>query len=217
MAQVPTGTTFYIATAFGSVLPVTVATNAAEAVLTSAAHGLSNGDVVEVTSGWGRLNKRVFEVKSVTTDTFVLKGADTSSTTYFPAGVGIGSVREITAFTQITQVLNPTSQGGEPRQVDYRYVESDVDFSINNGFSATSYTLQLDADSIGTAGYTAMKSLTDLQSDTCLRMLSRNGARIYQPCTVALNEAVSLQQDQVNSVSAAFNGKNRLTRYSQSE
>lgn len=217
MAQVPTGTTFAIASAYGTAKPVTVATNAAECVMTSAAHGYSVGDVLEVTSGWGRLNLRVFEVKSVTTDTFVLKGADTSSTNYFPAGIGIGSVRRITTFTQITQVLNPTSQGGEPRQVDYRYVESDVDFSINNGFSATSYTLQLDADSIGTAGYTALKSLTDLQTDTCLRMLSRNGARIYQPCTVALNEAVSLQQDQVNSVSAAFNGKNRLTRYSQAE
>lgn len=214
MAQVPTGTTFHIASAYGSALPTTIVTNAAEAVVTSTAHGLANGDVVEVTSGWGRLNKRVFEVKSVTTDTFVLKGADTSSTDFFPAGVGIGSVREVTTFTQITQVLNPTSQGGEPRQVEYRYVESDVDFSINNGFSATSYSLQLDADSIGTAGYTALKSLTDLQSDTCLKILTRNGARIFQPCTVALNEAVALQQDQVNSVTAAFNGKNRLTRYS---
>jgi Phage tail tube protein, TTP len=217
MAQVPTGTTFYIASTFGTPITTTIVTNAAEAVVTAAGHGLANGDVVEVTSGWGRLNLRVFEVKSVTTDTFVLKGADTSITNFFPAGLGVGSVREITAFTQITQVLNPTSQGGEPRQVDFRYVESDVDFSINNGFSATSYTLQLDADSIGTAGYTALKSLTDVQTDTCLKMLSRNGARIFQPCTVALNEAVSLQQDQVNSVTASFNGKNRLTRYSQSE
>lgn len=217
MAQVPTGTTFYIASAFAAPKTVTIATNAAECVMTSTAHGYANGDVLEVTSGWGRLNLRVFEVKSVTADTFVLKGADTSNTTFFPAGVGIGSVRKVNTFTQIVQVLNPTSQGGEPRQVDYRYVESDVDFSINNGFSATSYSLQLDADSIGTAGYTALKTLTQVQTDTCLKILTRNGSRIFQPCTVALNEAVALQQDQINSVTAVFNGKNLLTRYSQSE
>lgn len=217
MAQVPTGTTFAIASTFAAPKTTTIVTNATEAVVTSVAHGYTLGDVVEVTSGWGRLNFRVFEIKTVTVDTFVLKGADTSNTTFFPAGLGVGTVRKITAFTQITQVLNPTSQGGEPRQVEYRYVESDVDFSINNGFSATSYTLQLDADSIGTAGYTALKTLTQVQTDTCLRILTRNGARIFQPCTVALNEAVQLQQDQINSVTASFNGKNLLTRYSQSE
>lgn len=214
MAQVPTGTTFYIASAIAASKNTTIVTNAAEAVVTSAAHGYANGDVVEMTSGWGRLHRRIAEIKSVTTDTFVLKKIDTSNVNFFPAGLGIGSVRKITAFTQIVQVLDPQSSGGEPRQVDYRYVESDVDFSINNGFSASSYSLKLDADSIGTAGYTALQSLTDVQSDTCLKMLSRNGARIYQPCTVALNEAVQLQQDQVNSVQAAFNGNNRLTRYS---
>lgn len=56
MAQVPTGTTFHIASAYGSDKTTTIVTNASEAVVTSAAHGYSNGDVVEVTSGWGRLN-----------------------------------------------------------------------------------------------------------------------------------------------------------------
>lgn len=217
MAQVPTGTTFHIASAFGTAKTTTAVTNATEAVVTSAAHGLTNGDVVEVTSGWGRLHKRVFEIKAVTTDNFTLKGADTTNTDFFPAGLGIGSVRKITAFTQIVQVLTAQSNGGDPRQVDYRYIESDVDYSINNGFAATSYNLTMDADSIGTAGYIALKSLTDVQSDTCMKMLSRNGARIFLPCTVALNESVQLADNQVNSVSAVFNGKNRITRYSQSE
>lgn len=100
--------------------------------------------------------------------------------------------------------------------MDYRYIESDADYSINNGFTAT-YTLSLDADAIGTAGYTALKTLTDVQTDTCLKMPSRSGARIFLPCTAALNESVQLQDDQVNSVSSVFNGKNRLTRYSASE
>jgi hypothetical protein len=213
MAQVPTGTVFNIASAYGAAENTTVVTNATEAVVTSAGHGFSNGDFVEVTSGWGRLNKRVARVKSSTTDTFVLEGIDTSNTTYFPAGTGLGSVRKITAFTQITNVMNPQSSGGDPKTVNYKFVESDVEYSINDGFSATNYTMDLDADAIGTAGYTALKSLTDVQTDTCLKMVTRSGSIVLYPCTVALNESVKLQDGQINRVTAAFNGKNRPTRY----
>lgn len=213
MAQVPTGTTFFIASAYAASKTVTVVTNASEAVVTSAAHGYTNGDIVEITSGWGRLNLRNFRIKSVATDTFVLEGADTTSTTLFPAGSGIGSVRKVSTFTQITGVMNPQSSGGDPKTVTYKFVESDVEYSINDGFSATNYTMELDADSIGGAGYTALKALTDVQTYTCLKMVTRSGSLIFQPCTVALNEAVRLQDGQINRVNVAFNGSNRLTRY----
>lgn len=213
MAQVPTGTTFHIASAYASSKTTTVVTNASEAVVTSTAHGYSNGDIVELTSGWGRLNRRVFRIKSVTTDTFVLEGADTTNTNFFPSGTGVGSVRKISTFTQITKVMNPQSNGGDPKNVTYKFIESDVDYSINDGFNATNYTLELDADSIGEAGYTALKSLTDVQTDTCLKMVTRSGSLLYQPCTVALNEAVKLQDGQINRVTCVFNGNNRLTRY----
>ena len=122
-------------------------------------------------------------------------------------------MRKITTFTQLTNVMNPSSSGGDPKTVTYKFIESDVEYSINDGFTASSYTLEMDADAIGTAGYTALKSLTDVQTDTCLRINTRNGAVIYQPCTVALNEAVRMQDGQINRVNVAMNGKNRLTRY----
>jgi hypothetical protein len=215
MAQVPTGTTFHTVQAsdYGASKTTTIVSNATEAVVTSVAHGYANGDVVEISSGWGRLHLRVFEIKSITTDTFVLKGFDTTDTNLFPAGAGIGSVREITAFTQIVQVLDAKSSGGDPKDVEFRYVESDVDTSINDGFSAVKYTLELDADSIGTAGYIAVKGLTSVQTLSCLKMRGRDGARIYIPAKVALNENVQLTGGQVNRVVCAFNGQNQPTRY----
>lgn len=213
MAQVPTGSTFFIASAFAASKTTTTVTNASEAVVTSAGHGYSNGDIVEMTSGWGRLNRRNFRIKSVATDTFVLEGADTSSTTFYPAGTGIGSVRKISTFTQITSVMNPQSTGGDPKNVVYKFIESDVEYSINDGFTATSYTLELDADAIGSAGYTALKTLTDVQTDTSLKVVTRSGSLIFQPCTVALNEAIRMQDGQINRVNVSFNGNNRLTRY----
>jgi len=215
MAQVPTGTTFFVAPAsvIGAAKTVTVVTNAAEAVVTSAAHGYANGNIVLMASGWGRLHKRVFRIKSVTTDTFVLEGEDTTNTTFYPSGTGIGSVQLVGSMTQITSVMNPTSSGGEPKTVNYKFVESDVEYSINDGFSATSYAMDLDADAIGSAGYTALKTLTQVQTDTVLKMVSRSGAQIFQPCTVALNESVQLQDGQINLVKVTFNGNNKLTRY----
>ncbi len=213
MASVPTGTTFFIASAYGSAKATTIVSNAAEAVVTSAAHGYSNGDVVEVTSGWGRLNKRHARIKSVTTDTFVLEGIDTSNTDFYPTGSGLGSVRKVTTFTQIVQVLGINSSGGEAKNVPYKYYESDVEFSINDGFTAQVRTLELDSDSIGTAGYTALKTLTDVQTDTCLLTQSRSGKKSYQSCTVALNETEQFQDGQINRVVLAVNGTGRAVRY----
>ena len=167
-----------------------------------------------MTSGWGRMNRRAFRVKSVTTDTFVLEGAETSSTTYFPAGTGIGTASKLSTFTQITTVMSPTSSGGEPKNVAYKFIESDVDYNINDGFTATSYAVDLDADAIGTAGYTALKTLTDVQTDTVLKVVTRSGSILLVPCTVALNESVSMQDGQINRVKATFNGNNRAVRYS---
>lgn len=213
MAQVPTGTTFYVASAYASSQTTTAVSNASEAVVTCAAHGYANGDIVEVTSGWGRLNRRVFRVKSVATNTFVLEGADTSNTNFFPAGTGTGSVRKVSTFQQITGVMNPQSSGGDPKTVNYKFIESDVEYSINDGFAATNYTMEIDADQIGSAGYTALKTLTDVQTDTCLKMVTRSGSLVFIPCTVALNESIRLQDGQINRVNASFNGNNRLTRY----
>lgn len=213
MASVPTGTTFWIASTFAAAKTVTAISNAAEAVVSATAHGFVAGDAVEMTSGWGRLNRRVFEVKSATTDSFVLSGADTTNVNFFPAGTGAGSVRKVNAFLQITQVTAASSSGGDPQTVNYKYLESDVGYSINDGFAATQYQLTMDADAIGTAGYDLLKNLTDVQTDTCLKMMSRSGARLYLPCTVALNDVPSLNDGQINTVTAVFNGNNRPIRY----
>jgi hypothetical protein len=215
MAQVPTGTTLFIGSAFAAPLTVSAASNAVECVLSMASTtGLANGDIVEVTSGWGRLNKRAFRVKSLVLNTSItLEGADTTSTTFFPTGTGAGSVRKVTTFQQITQVTAISSSGGDPISVDYKYLESDVRYKINDGFNGSDYTLTLDADSIGSAGYTALKALTDVQTDTILRVVTRSGQINLIPGTVALNEAVQMNDGQINTVTASISANNRLTRY----
>ena len=102
MAQVPTGTTFFIASAFGSAINTTAVTNASEAVVTTAsAHSFSNGDIVEVTSGWGRLNKRAFRIKAASGSTLTLDG------TVATPVVGLGDgIRNISTMLNITRTWN---------------------------------------------------------------------------------------------------------------
>lgn len=215
MANVPTGTTYFIvkSTDFGSAITTTAVSNATEAVVTANAHGLVANDIVEVTSGWGRLNKRVARVKSPDTNTFVLEGIDTTNTDFYPAGTGIGSVRKVSAFTQITTVMNPNNSGGEAKSVSYKYLESDVEYSINDGFSAISDTFDIDADATSSVGYQALKALSDVQTDTILKKVLRSGSAIYIPGKVSLNENPKMQEGQINRCSVAFNATNRITRY----
>ena len=71
----------------------------------------------------------------------------------------------------------------------------------------------MDADSIGTAGYTALVALTNVQTDTVLKIVTRSGSIILIPCTAALNEAISFTDGQINKVKAQFSGNNRAVRY----
>jgi hypothetical protein len=213
MAQVPTGTTFYVASAFGTVKTVTGISNAAEAVVTAAAHGFTAGDIIELTSGWGGLAGRSFKVKTPTTDSFVLDGEDTTNTQTYPAGSGGGSARKATTFTQITQVLTVSSSGGDPKNVTYKYLEGDSENTINDGFSGTSMTLELDADSNTTQGYATLKTLTQVQTATIFKMVTRNGGQVLRGATVALNEDVIVADGSINKVKVSVNGKGRVTRY----
>lgn len=213
MARVPTGSTNWIATTIAAAKTTTIVTNASEAVVTSAAHGYSNGDVVIVGSGWGRLHNRAFRIKSITTDTFVLEGADTSSTTLYSPGTGIGNVRKVTAFTQVTTVMAPSSSGGEPKTVTYKFQEDENEYLLNDGFSPVQRTFNLDADSIGTAGYTALKTFTDSGADTVIRTNAKSGAVTYLVATVALNEEEIISEGQIVQVKCAVSGRSRSTRY----
>lgn len=213
MARVPNGTIFSVATVFAAAKTVTGISNASEAVVSSTAHGYSNGDIVEITSGWGRLQKRAFRVKTVLTDSFVLEGADTSNTTLFPPGSGAGTVRKVSTWVQITSVLNPGSSGGEAKKVTYKFLESDVEYSINDGFSAIDRTFDLDADAISSPGYLALRTLTDVQTDTIFRSVAKSGAVTYLPCTITLNEEEKMTDGQIVTVGVAVSGNNRSTRY----
>lgn len=213
MATLPSGTVLAIASAFAAAKTVSGISNAAEAVVSCTAHGYSAGDIVQLYSGWGRLNRRVVRVKSPTTDNFVAENIDTTNTEFFPSGSGGGTVRKVTTFQQVAKYLNPQASGGEPKNVTVRFMDEDTDTSLNDGFTAVTESFEVDADQFGTAAYTALRVLSEVQTDTVLKKTLKSGALIFTPCKIALNENVKLADGQIMTNVVSVSGNGRITRY----
>lgn len=94
-----TVTSFYTDSARGTYVPITAITNANPAVITAVAHGLINGDKVEINTvvGMTKLNKTIWLVKKITADTFSMTDANNLvvDTTAYPAYISGGRCRKV--------------------------------------------------------------------------------------------------------------------------
>lgn len=211
-AALPDGATVFIASAYSAEKKITAITNAATPVVTVTAHGFANGDFVEVTSGWGALNGRVMKISGVATDTFKLEGIDTTDTEKYPAGAGIGSVRKIASWTQITQILSFETSGGDQQFSTYSFLEEDFERQLPSVTSAQSIAIGI-ADDPTLPGYMATKAASDMRANTGLRLNMRSGSVIVYNSVVSLNETPTLTKGQVMQVRATFALQGRPTRY----
>ncbi len=210
--SLPNGIVLALATAYASALTVSAASNASEAVLT-VTNSLANGDFVEFTSGWSRANLRIFRVKSVSGTTVTLEGLDTTSTTLFPTGSGIGSIRKINTWTQITQILEFTSSGGDPQYQTYSFLEQDFDTQIPTTTSAQSLSMTI-ADDATLAGYQALRNAALTRAVTGLKGNMPQGGVILYNGIVAFDETPTMSKGQLMGCKGGFALQNRPVRYS---
>lgn len=208
----PNGSVIALGSAFGSNLTVSAATNANPCVMTSTAHGLSNGDVVVVSSGWSRLNNKTVRVANVATNTFELEGITTTDTTKYPVGSGIGTVKEVTTWAQITQILTSSSQGGEQQFLEYQFLEQDAQTRIPTFKSAAGLTLSI-GDDPSLAGYIALEAANDDRAPRALRVSLANGSFIFYYGYASVNKTPSLTVNELSAVEATFSWLSEPVRY----
>ena len=213
MARTPSGTITSVATVLAPAKTINGISNAAEAVVNSVAHGYTAGDIVLVFSSWGRLNYRAFKVKNPTADAFTLQECDTSNQEQYTPGGGAGTVRKVTTWVDLDRTMKHASSGGDAKQVAVKFSESDVEVSINDGFTAVQRTFEMDADMIGTPGYTALRTLSQTNASTIVRRRAKSGAVSLIPAKVSFNEEESLSEGQAVTVKGTFNAQNISTRY----
>ncbi len=210
--SLPNGVTVALGTTIGSDLTVSAVTNANPAVATSTSHGLSDGDIVIFTSGWAKANERVFKVDQQDANSFELEGLNSTSTSDYPAGTGTGTANEVSAWTQITQILDVTTSGGEMQFTNYSFLEADYETSIPTQSSPQTISMTI-ADDPALAGYIALKAAAEARTPYALRIAYPSGAYAYYYGYVSFNETPSFKKNQVQSVNATFNLLNRPTRY----
>ena len=151
MARTPVnGLKLAIAATYDTAKVFTSASNAAECVLSFASDpGLAAGNIIEVSSGWQRLDGRVVRVKTITgAGPFLvtLEGINTTSTTQYPAGSGAGSIREVLTWSDLSQVLDVETAGGAQNFLNFQYIDEDEERSLptNRGAATLGVTVHND-------------------------------------------------------------------------
>lgn len=210
--QLPNNIAFAIATVFAAAVNVTAATNATEAVCT-ATNTFAAGDFVEYTGGWSKANGRVFRLKAVTGTSLTLEGLDSTDTSLFPVGAGIGSVRKVTTWVPVTGVVSAEVSGGDGKTVEVALLDSDMPVMLPDGFTATTVTVTI-ADDKSLPHHAALKTVSDGMKLTCLRgLLPVGGGVLLYAGYCSFNESPSLAKGSVMATKAIFSLQNKVVRY----
>lgn len=210
--SLPEGSSQQFANTFATAKTVTAVTNANPAVATSTAHGYMTGDEVLFTSGWEDATDTVYKVEVVDANSFKILGLDTSNSSFFPAGSGVGTAQKVTGWTAIPQVLTISSSGGDARFTDVNPLAKRNGIRIPTGFNATSVTLSLGFDA-SNANYKAMLVISRNLSKVAFKQVLGGGSTQYGYGYMNVSEFPQLNNNQVNTVQAALTFLGRTMSY----
>ena len=209
----PDGSRVQVASLYAASKPITAISNASPAVATSAAHGLSAGDYLELTATWPKLTDRIVKVGAApATDTFKLEGIDSTKTTIYPAGA-TGSFRKISAWQDVPQVLTVDTSGGETKFVTVQFLEDEDEKQTPAGKSAAAIKLTM-ADDPSQPYYATLRAADEAKEPIALRIIlpAGRGELLYN-CLVSFNDSPKLGKGSVMTVEASMPLKAKFTRY----
>jgi hypothetical protein len=200
------GTQVSIGSTYGAASAMSAITNANPAVATLAGgHGCEVGDIIEVTSGWDLITARLFRVSVVSTNDVTFEGLNTTSTSLYPAGTGIGSIRRITAFTVLSQLTSGIQvTGGEQQFADVTTLVDRIQRQIPTQRGAISVSLPL-FDDPSLAWVPTVRTASETAVATGMRMVFPNGSRLLANAYWSLQEVPTIEDSTLRSqISLAF-------------
>ena len=211
--QLPNGALIAIANGYDASKVMSDLTNADPGVATlEASHGVTTGDILEVTSGWSRLTNKIVKAGTVSVNDVPLVGIDTSLTSIYPAAGGAGSVRKITGWTQLSQILSSSSSGGEQQFLDYQFLESDAQKRIPTFKSAAGLSFSV-ADDPTQPGYILASEANDDRLPRAVRITLPSGSTIYYNAYVSLNKTPSMTVNEIMACEVTLSLLAEVVRY----
>ena len=183
----PQGTKVFYSNTLAAPRTVTAITNASPAVATSVAHGLADLDPVLYNGAWADALDTVFEVDQLTLDTFSFLGLNATDTNVYPTGSGAGTVRRISGWIEIPQILTVTGNGGGIRYGNVDPLGSRQALKQPIGFDAAGLDIKIGYDPTNMV-ITGMQTLTRVFGKVAIRVLIPGGGRVYGFGNIACGE-----------------------------
>lgn len=209
----PAGTKFYISSTFASAKTASNATNANPCVITSSSHGYVDDNEVLIASGWDEIANMVVRVNQTDSNTFELKGVDTSSTTLFAADGGDASTFQlVSSWIEIPQVLTINPSGGDMKTIAVNPVGRRNGLVLPDGFNPATIGFTIGHD-VSLSNWSTLQNLSRTQTLVAYKSLKPNGAATYGYGYFIMSEVVKMQSGQADSVDAAFFAQGRLISY----
>lgn len=208
----PNGSVFALATTLDTAKTVTATSNASPAVCSSIAHGISDAAIL-LLSMPSRLDQRVFRLDNPVTNAFDLEGLDTTNTTLFPSGFGVGSVQVASSFVSLSQTVDVQSSGGEQQFYQWVYLEDGRQRQRPTFKNARSLQLTLDYDP-SLSWHAALLTADQLGTVSVLRVTLPSGALIYYSVYVGFDgePSFTINENQKTVVSFSL-ASPQSTRY----
>jgi hypothetical protein len=211
--SLPNGAIVSIASGYDAVKDMTALSNANPGVATlETGHGVTSGEFLEVISGWSRLTDKVVRAGTVSTDSVPLDGIDTTLTSIYPAAGGAGTVRAISGWTQLSQILTSSSSGGEQQFLEYQFLEGDSQKRIPTTKSASGLTFSI-ADDPSLPGYILASAANDDRQPRAVRVTLPSGAIILYNAYISLNKTPSLTVNEIMAVEVTLSLLAEPVRY----
>jgi len=174
-----------VQSALAAAKTITAITKANPAVVSSTAHGYSNGDYVLLSvQGMYQVNYRVMRVAGVTTDSFQLEGEDSTNYANFVSG----SCQKITFGTTLSTLTNINASGGDFDFIQTTTIHDSVKTQIPGLPNPSTYTFESFWDP-SDAGLLALKSASDSQAQRAILFSFANGQKFvfngYVGCSMS--------------------------------
>lgn len=201
-----TGTQLQIASAYAAAKSMTALSNATSAVASlESSHGVGVNDYVEITSAWDLANGRIVRAAAVATNDVTLAGLNTSSVLRYPAGSGIGSVREISTWLPLSQLTGtPSVSGGDQQFADVTTWSDVVAKQMPTLRSPVKVDLGLFFDP-SLSWWNTVKDASDSATPVALRMVFASGAILVGNAYWGLQEVPTFEDSTLRgSISLSF-------------
>jgi hypothetical protein len=208
----PNGATMELAVAFAVAKAITAISNADPAVATATANGLTDGAVILLQSGWGKLDGRASRVADADTDSFKLESISTANESFYTPGGGAGSFQSVTSWVGITKITGVSLSGGEQQFVTVGYLEEDDDRQYPTNRNPMSMAITVE-DQPAALYVPVVEGYSDNKTQTVLRLNLPNGDKILYPGFVSITDTPTLERNAVMTRTVTFSMSGRPVRY----